>query len=298
MIEYATCFKLNAQDVAMNQLFVNNLTVIDFSYFDNQRGILGESWNVDIVLSGDLDHQGMVFDFGHVKKKIKSIIDSELDHRFVITKHAKNFELKQTGSNSELNWQNIMGTYQHISPNDAILVLEIKTVNPKSIASYLEDLIIKELPDNITEVSIKLSQEVIEGAYYHYSHGLKKHDGNCQRIVHGHRSKIEIYENHQRNQTLEDYWSACFRNIYIGTREDISNETEIEDKAHITFSYKAQQGDFSVTLPKKRVYILDTDTTVELIADHIAKACTEKRPNNHYRVKAFEGIDKGSIATS
>ena len=298
MIEYAARFKINAQDIAMNQLFVNNLTVIDFSYFDNQRGILGESWNVDIELSGDLDHQGMVFDFGHVKKKIKSIIDCELDHRFVITKHAKNFEIKQNGSSSQLNWQNVMGTYQHISPNDAILILDIKTVNPKSIASYLQEVILKELPENIKDVSIKLSQEEIEGAYYHYSHGLKKHDGNCQRIVHGHRSKIEIYENHQRNQPLEDYWSACFRNIYIGTREDISNETEIDNKAHVTFSYKAQQGDFSVTIPKKRVYILETDTTVELIADHIAKACTEKKPNNHYRVKAFEGIGKGSIAAS
>lgn len=282
----------------MNQLFVNNLTVIDFSYFDNQRGILGESWNVDIELSGELDNQGMVFDFGHVKKKIKSIIDNELDHRFVITTHAKNFELKQTGTDCELNWQNVMGTYQHISPKDAILVLDIKTVNLKSIASYLETVILKELPDNIKGISIKLSQEEIDGAYYHYSHGLKKHDGNCQRIVHGHRSKIEIYENHQRNQTLEDYWSACFRNIYIGTREDISAESVIDNKDHITFSYKAQQGAFSVTLPKKRVYIIDSDTTVELIADHIAKACTEKKPNNHYRVKAFEGIGKGSIATS
>ena len=298
MIECAARSKINVQDIAMNQLFVNNLTVIDFSYFDNQRGILGESWNVDIELSGELDHQGMVFDFGHVKKQIKSIIDSELDHRFVITKHAKNFEVKQNGSSCELNWQNVMGSYQHISPNDAILILDIKTVNPKSIASYLQEVILKELPDNIKDVSIKLSQEEIDGAYYHYSHGLKKHDGNCQRIVHGHRSKIEIYENHQRNQSLEDYWSACFRNIYIGTREDISNETDIDNKAHITFSYKAQQGDFSVTLPKKRVYILDSDTTVELIADHIAKACTAKTPNNHYRVKAFEGIGKGSIASS
>ena len=298
MIEYAARHKFYAQDIAMNQLFVNNLTVIDFSYFDNQRGILGESWNVDIELTGELDHQGMVFDFGHVKKKIKSIIDCELDHRFVMTKSAKNFDMKREGSNTLLAWQNVMGSYQHTSPHEAILVLDIKTVNPKSIATYLQDVILKALPDNIKDVSIKLSQEEIDGAYYHYSHGLKKHDGNCQRIVHGHRSKIEIYENHQRNQILEDYWSACFRNIYIGTREDISRESTLDGKEHITFSYTALQGEFSVTLPKKRVYILDTDTTVELIADHIAQACTQKKPNNHYRVKAFEGIGKGSIATS
>mgnify|MGYP000347167848 FL=1 len=282
----------------MNLLFVNNLTVIDFSYFDNQRGILGDSWNVDIELGGELNEQGMVFDFGHVKKKIKSIIDSELDHRFVISKHAKNLEIKQTNTSCELNWQNVMGHYQHVSPNDAVLVLDIKTVNPKAIANYLQEILLQALPENITNVSIKLSQEQIDGAYYHYSHGLKKHDGNCQRIVHGHRSKIEIFENHQRNQALEDYWAACFRNIYIGTREDIINETDVDNKPHITFSYKAKQGKFSVTLPKKRVYILETDSTVELIADHIAKVCTEKNPNNHYRVMAYEGIGKGAIASS
>jgi len=282
----------------MNLLFVNNLTVIDFSYFDNQRGILGESWNVDIELGGELNEQGMVFDFGHVKKKIKSIIDSELDHRFVISKHAKNLEIKQTKTSCELNWQNVMGHYRHVSPNDAVLIIDIKTVNPKAIANYLQEILLQSLPENITSVSIKLSQEQIDGAYYHYSHGLKKHDGNCQRIVHGHRSKIEIYENHQRNQVLEDYWAACFRNIYIGTREDICSETDIDSKPHITFSYKAEQGKFSVTLPKKRTYILETDTTVELIADHIAKVCTEKKPNNHYRVTAYEGIGKGAIASS
>jgi len=282
----------------MNQLFVNNLTVIDFSYFDSQRGILGESWNVDIELNGELNNQGMVFDFGLVKKKIKSIIDNELDHRFVITKHAKNLEIQKNDESCELSWQNVMGHYRHVSPNDAVLVLDIKTVNPKAIANYLQEVILKALPKNVTGVLIKLSQENIDGAYYHYSHGLKKHNGNCQRIVHGHRSKIEIYENHQRNQSLEDYWAACFRNIYIGTREDISDEIEIDNKTHITFSYKARQGDFSVTLPKKRVYVLDTDSTVELIADHIAKACTEKNPNNHYKVKAYEGVGKGAIASS
>jgi len=282
----------------MNQLFVNNLSVIDFSYYDFQRGILGESWIVDIVLSGELDDQGMVFDFGHVKKQIKQIIDEELDHRFVISAQAKNLEVKQDKGVCELNWKNVMGSYQHISPESAVLVLDVKTINTKTVAAYLETIILNALPDNVSKVELSLSEEHIDGAYYHYSHGLKKHDGNCQRIVHGHRSKIEIFENHQRNFDLEDYWAACFRNIYIGTQEDIVEEFDIDGKAHVTFAYRAQQGKFSVTLPAKRVYLIDSDSTVELIAQHVALRCKEMKPANHYRVNAYEGVGKGSIAVS
>ena len=36
----------------MNNLFIEHLTVIDFSYFQPHRGVVGESWIVDIELIG------------------------------------------------------------------------------------------------------------------------------------------------------------------------------------------------------------------------------------------------------
>ncbi len=42
----------------MTTLFVNRLTVIDFSLLHPDLGLLGESLLVDIELDGSLDHQG------------------------------------------------------------------------------------------------------------------------------------------------------------------------------------------------------------------------------------------------
>ena len=206
----------------MTRLFVKNLTVIDFSYLDPKRGLLGESWIVDIELTGSLDHQGMVLDFSDVKKKVKQLIDEDFDHKLIVPKQYSENHQSLNGKRI----QNIFTTndgiiIEHIAPESAYYFLDAEKVTPDQLAAAIIEKLNPILPDNVENVVLKLYPENIVGAFYHYSHGLKHHAGNCQRIAHGHRSKIEIFETDNRNQSIEQFWADKWKDIYIGTKTDI-----------------------------------------------------------------------------
>lgn len=281
----------------MNQLFVDNLTVIDFSYLDTSRGILGESWIVDVELAGELDEQGMLFDFGDVKKKVKSIIDYEVDHKLVIPASHPLISISTHGTLIEAVFTAESGeTIIHKSPIESLTQIQDIEITKGNVSTYLCEKILQQLPDNVTGINITLREEVIEGACYQYSHGLKKHKGNCQRIAHGHRSTIKITKDGKPDSQLEQQWAETFKDIYIGTTEDVARETTINNLPHTHFSYVSMQGAFELTLPTRQVYLINTDSTVEWIATHIAVTLKQQHPNHQFRVKAFEGVGKGAIA--
>lgn len=173
--------------------------------------------------------------------------------------------------------------------------MDASEITVEALSSLLEEELMKILPSNVSGVKLNLYSETIAGAFYHYSHGLKKHDGNCQRIAHGHRSPIKIYINDERAPSLEADWANRFKDIYIGTREDIVDANDLAEGL-IQFAYQAPQGHFDLTINKDQVYLIDTDSTVEWIADHIAKCIHQQQPDNRVKVKAFEGYRKGAIA--
>ncbi|WP_417530398.1 6-carboxytetrahydropterin synthase [Marinobacter lipolyticus] len=281
----------------MNHLFVDNLTVIDFAYLDPNRGLVGESWIADVVLGGELDEQGMVFDFSNVKRTIKRVIDERVDHRLVVPRGYSGVAWTEEEPDT-FTWTLTDGSrIVHRSPDEAVVWLSAERVVPSAVAALLERELMAVLPGNVTDVEVNLREEVIEGAYYHYVHGLKKHLGNCQRIAHGHRSPIRIDRNGHRDYELEKRWAKLWQDIYVGSEEDVTQRWVAEDGvAYVTFEYEANQGEFALTLPENRVYMMETDTTVELIAAHMADQLKAEFPADAIRVKAYEGVGKGAIA--
>lgn len=276
-------------------LFVDNLTNVDFSYLDPERGMLGETWLAHVQLDGSLDEQGMVCDFGVVKKTLRNWLDEELDHRLAIPVNSPNLTLVDEGDYLDITWTyNKAGdapkTIRCRSPRQAIALVEAESISPASTAQWCIAQLMPMFPASLQTLALQFTTEAIAGAFYHYSHGLKKHGGNCQRIAHGHRSSIEILKNGERSASLEADWAERWNDIYIGSTEDLV----AEDEQQLHFAYQAEQGDFSLSMPKADCYMITTDSTVELIADHIAGVLKDENPDSAIAVKAFEGIGKGA----
>ncbi|MDR3416480.1 MAG: 6-carboxytetrahydropterin synthase [Nevskia sp.] len=279
----------------MTRLFVEQLSVIDCAYLDAQRGLVGESWIVDIELEGELDGQSMVLDFGEVKRRLKRALDASADHTLVVPARHPQLELQRGGERVGLLFRGPAdGPIEHHAPLQALTLLDAETVDAASLAAHLGRVLAEEVPPNVAQVRLKLRNEVIDGAYYHYTHGLKKHAGFCQRIAHGHRSRLQIRRGGGRDAELEAAWARRWRDIYLGTREDLRQR----QNGRLRFAYAAAEGVFELELPESRCDLLDADTTVERIAEHIAAATALQHPGTPVEVRAYEGVMKGAVAVA
>ena len=291
------------------QLFVDDLTVIDFSYLCVERGIVGESWIVDVLLDGSLNEMSMVLDFAVVKKQIKAIIDDAVDHKLLLPMQEKSVILAESPHNENhqvIDFTSAVGSYHLQSPQCAFAPVDSLTINITDVTRHLTAIIKAQLPTNVEGLTLTLRPEVMHNDYYHYTHGLKLHDGNCQRIAHGHRSKIQIFVDDVKDSKIEHDWCKRWQDIYIASESDRVPKADIQlsDSAlvnvtpdHQYFSYTAPQGRFDIAVESKVLDVVDCDSTVELLADFIARQIHKQHPNNSIKVIGYEGVAKGAIVS-
>ncbi|MCW4152310.1 6-carboxytetrahydropterin synthase [Halomonas sp. 18H] len=271
-------------------LFVNQLTHIDASLWCPEEGLKGVSWQVDAVLEGELGKDGMLLDFGEVKPWIKHHLDSGLDHTLLVPIEASGITVSpcEEGLCVRTTTPYAMEVK---GPKQAFTLLPVATIERDTVAANLSQTLTDQRPENVTRIQLSLSDEAIEGAAYGYSHGLKLHNGNCQRIAHGHRSRLHIWQRGTRQHELEQQWAAWLDNRYLVEENDII----ALDKQTLTCRYQADQGTFSLTLPGERCAVLATPTTVENIARWLAEQLAAQTLETT-TVHAFEGVNKGAMA--
>jgi 6-pyruvoyl-tetrahydropterin synthase len=305
------------------KLFVNDLTVMDFSYLCPKRGMVGESWIVDIILDGGLNEESMVQDFGIVKKQLKRIIDDYVDHKLVVPAESQSSTIFNAAEDGRIRVDFMFSSQQPIQlncPAEAYAFVYDKDITKRSLTVYLKDVITTHLPENVHDIEIVLRDEIINTPFYHYTHGLKKHDGNCQRIAHGHKSKITIVEDGSENVVLQQYWADRWADIYIGSKEDIVapealsfalsdrfiieapskaliSMPEASPMSPICFKYESSQGEFEMAIVKASCEIIEYDSTVECLAQYILEQ-TELKTSKPLVVRAFEGVGKGAIVSN
>ena len=279
----------------MSTLFVNKLTNIDFSFLHPYQGLVGESWLLDIQLKGSLNEEGMVLDFGLVKKAVRDYVDTSIDHCLVVPKDYEGCKLFENDGRLTIDFTLADGrSIKHTSVASAVCLLEADVVSTDTVTTNILQALSEVIPENVEELDIQLYPQPGLDLFYRYSHGLRKHQGNCQRIAHGHRSDLKIFIDDQEDINWRNYWFEHWEDIYIGTRHHVVDESD----SHLHFQYEAEQGVFELSLPKAVCYLIDNESTVENIAQHLADETAKLNPGKQVKIMAFEGIGKGAIATA
>lgn len=291
-------------------LFVRDVGKIDSAMFDPGFGIIGQSWYVDVWLTGTLDENGFVFDFSPLKSLIRQTLASTLDHALIIpvgsqTVQYSEFEngerwtlrSKARGESKEARWD-------YISPKGSVFPVHTVALKTTNIEQEFARILRHRLPPTVHHLAVKLREESISPteASYRYTHGITGHNGLCQRLFHGHRSRIEIYIGEERRPDLEHFVvrEIFGTNVHIATLNQIkSGNGEIgcrgKTDAPITLSYAGTLGSFEATLPSNRVFFVEGETSVESLAREVARLIKrEERPTEKVRAVCYEGIDKGA----
>lgn len=299
----------------ISTIFLHDITRIDCALFDPSKGIYGQSWRVDVTLTGQIGVNGIVFDFSSLKKLVRQTLKSSIDHALIIPINSQAVQFRGAGaesgecwhmrsragkSGSELEWE-------YKSPKGAVFPSRSVALNRQVVEQDFCRSLKHRLPEEILQVSVALREEEAEPteAVLRYTHGIGGHEGACQRLLHGHRSRIQVFIGDERRPDLE-HWivrDLLGTNVHIACPAQFKSGPSIpvgtrgNTRELVTIGYEASQGSFEATMPAERIFVTEPDTSIECLAQTLANVLKQEE-NTAERVKVicWEGIGRGSIA--
>jgi 6-pyruvoyl-tetrahydropterin synthase len=293
------------------KMFIKDLMTVDVAIFVPAKGVIGRSWYIDLTLEGLKDENGFIYDFSKIKSLARNVIKDTLDHTLVIpiysqdvsyseSAHGEQWSLlvKETRTHPDFCWH-------YRCPKGAVFPVSGMSVTPTHLEMELSKILRHRLPDSIHHVEIGLREGSLplSEAKIRYTHGLPLHDGPCQRLFHGHDSRIEVYVGAERRGDLEHYVARELlgNDVHIATPDQIIEGPKelgrmAGDWQPVTLSYLAKEGHFEAVIPACKLFNVRHTTSIESITAEIAEILHEKEnPQEALKVICYEGLDKGAV---
>lgn len=297
------------------RLFIHDVDKIDCAIFDPSVGVVGQSWEVDITVSGQLDSNGFVYDFSNLKKLVKQVLKASLDHTLIIPVQSKLVHYQDTDRGELWRLQaksrltGVNSEWSYLCPKGAVYPIRSVQVTREIVEQECSRLVRHRLPEEIHSVEIHLRKEEVGAgqSFFRYSHGITGHEGLCQRLFHGHRSLIEVYVADERRHDLEQWLAheVLGSVVHIASMSQLVNPAEglrpgvrSENQSPLTIAYTASMGRYEATVPANRVFLVEGETSIESITQELARLIGNEGVDlgAPIKVKCFEGIGKGAIA--
>lgn len=279
-------------------LVLNDISVVDHAYIDNEGKIVGGSWNPCFRVTGIVDPaESVVVDFSTIKKDIKKIIDAHedgFDHKLHIFKDSKCSITLNNKSAHIINDQLELGVTR-----DSVKVIDCD-YNQENVGNAMAKQVLEKLQEQhpgVTDVKcINSIHAHLDGTqqcsnYFRYVHGLKDSTSyGCQNNSHGHLSVITF---DQYVPTIATKIMGDIDNTIFINKENIV----AEDEDNLSIEYSCKRGIFTATYSKKlKLVILDTETTVEFLGDYIVNKYKDELSSlDVAEVVITEGLSKGVV---
>ncbi|MEO2151689.1 MAG: 6-carboxytetrahydropterin synthase, partial [Thermococcus sp.] len=109
--------------------------------------IHGHTYNVDVEIWGELNENGMVFDFNHLSNLVK-----ELDHRILVSadrvleRRDGRVVVEKNGKRLEL-------------PEDDVVILDKPNVTAEYIAEWFAERIVEKAGENVKRILVKVWED-------------------------------------------------------------------------------------------------------------------------------------------
>lgn len=293
-------------------LFIRDVTKLDCALFDATHGIIGQSWHVDLTVSGHLDENGFVCDFGPLKRLVKQTLDGTLDHALLIPVGSQMVQYSETevGEHWRLRAKDRLTgtdcTFDYQCPKGAVFPIRAIALKSNIVEQEFAKILRHRLPESVVQIGIKLRDEDLKPteATFRYTHGIRGHSGLCQRLFHGHRSRIEVFVADERRPDLEHYIAreVFGSNVHIASPSQIKSGpyeigTRLKSTEPVTLAFAGTLGNYEGTIPANRIFVVERETSIECITRELAKLIKrEEKLSAPVRVVCYEGIHKGAIA--